>query len=163
MSRNNINKKGNKSLLIGSLVAVIMAILPYAFYYYEALPEWLWSTELFSSLSASFDDNHFMASWILFQKLVPLILLIIWFLTCRHWWYHVIIIPMSLYAFQLYNIFDFESKYIDSGELYFIVPVVIISLSLTYLARIKVFDKVNGIDISEIEDEIKKPSDRWFK
>ena len=155
--------KGAKALAIGSAVAVIMAVLPYAFYYYEALPDWLWDTKLFNSLSKSFDDNRLMASWILFQKLVPLILLIIWFLTCKHWWYHVIIIPISLYAFQLYNLFDFSSTYIDSGELYFIVPVVIISLSLTYLARIKVFDRIHGIDISETEDDIKKPSDRWFK
>lgn len=155
--------KGAKALAIGSAVAVVMAILPYAFYYYEALPDWLWDTSFFTSLSKSFDDNRLMASWILFQKIVPLVLLLLWFLTCKHWWYHTILIPISLYVFQIYSLFDFSSTYIDSGELYFIVPVVIISLSLTYLARIKVFDRIHGIDISEIEDEIKKPSDRWFK
>jgi hypothetical protein len=163
MNKRRTIKRGKKTLIIGSIIAVIMAILPYAFYFYEAVPEWLWDTSLFDSLSKSFDDNHMMASWILSQKIVPLVLLLIWFFTCKHWWYHTIIIPISLYAFQLYNLFDFTSAYIDSGELYFIVPVVIISLSLSYLARIKIFDKIHGIDISEIEDTIKKPSDRWFK
>ena len=152
-----------KKALIDAAIAVIMAIIPYAFYYYEALPNWLWETSMFKSLSISFDGNRIMASWILIQKLVPLLLLLIWFFTCKHWWYHTIIIPISLYSFQLYNLFDFSTTYIDSGELYFIVPVVIISLSLSYLARIKIFDKIHGIDISEIEDGIKKPSDRWFK
>lgn len=163
MTSQNKQSKGSKALTIGSTIAVIMAILPYAFYYYEALPDWLWNTTLFNSLSRSFDDNRLMASWILFQKIVPLVLLLLWFFTCKHWWYHTILIPISLYAFQIYSLFDFSNIYIDSGELYFIVPVVIISLSLTYLARIKVFDRIHGIDISEIEDDIKKPSDRWFK
>lgn len=163
MAIRNKSSQGRSSIAIGSAIAVIMAVLPYAFYYYEALPNWLWETSMFKSLSISFDGNRLMASWILIQKLVPLLLLLIWFFTCKHWWYHTIIIPMSLYAFQLYNLFDFSTTYIDSGELYFIVPVVIISLSLSYLARIKIFDKIHGIDISEIEDGIKKPSDRWFK
>jgi len=163
MNKGRTIKRGKKTLIIGSIIAVIMAILPYAFYFYEAVPEWLWDTSLFASLLKSFDDNQLMASWILAQKIVPLVLLLIWFFTCKHWWYHTIIIPISLYTFQLYNLFDFNTAYFDSGELYFIVPVVIVSLSLSYLARIKVFDKIHGIDISEIEDTIKKPSDRWFK
>jgi hypothetical protein len=163
MATRNKSSKGKHAIAIGSAIAVIMAIIPYAFYYYEALPDWLWETSMFKRLSLSFADNRLMASWILVQKIVPLILLLIWFFTCKHWWYHTIIIPISLYAFQLYNLFDFSTSYIDSGELYFIVPVVIISLSLSYLARIKIFDKIHGIDISEIEDGIKKPSDRWFK
>lgn len=163
MATRNKSSKCKHAIAIGSAIAVIMAIIPYAFYYYEALPDWLWETSMFKRLSLSFADNRLMASWILVQKIVPLILLLIWFFTCKHWWYHTIIIPISLYAFQLYNLFDFSTSYIDSGELYFIVPVVIISLSLSYLARIKIFDKIHGIDISEIEDGIKKPSDRWFK
>jgi hypothetical protein len=52
----------------------------------------------------------------------------------------------------------------DSGdELAYLVPVVVASLSLSYLARTKVFDKINNIDISEIESFIKKPSDKYFK
>ncbi|MEO9953820.1 hypothetical protein [Nonlabens sp.] len=151
------------ALTIGSVIAVTMATLPYIFYYYEALPNWLWDTSFFKALSNSFENNQLMASWILFQKLVPLILLLIWFFTCKHWWYHTILIPISLYIFQLYTLFVATNSFIDSGELYFIVPVVIISLSLTYLARLKVFDKIHGIDISEIEESVKKPSDRWFK
>ena len=155
--------QGDKALVIGSITAIFMAILPYAFYYYEAIPDWLWDTYMFKSLSASFEGNRLMASWILFQKIVPLVLLLLWFFTCKHWWYHTILIPISLYCFQIYTLFDFKSTYIDSGELYFVVPVVIFSLSLTYLARLKIFDKIHGIDISEIEESVKKPSDRWFK
>ncbi|WP_405368635.1 MULTISPECIES: hypothetical protein [unclassified Nonlabens] len=163
MSIKKTFQRGKGSIAVGSMVAISMAILPYAFYYYEALPDWLWDLSFFKALSKSFDGNRLMASWTFFQKLVPLVLLLLWFLTCKHWWYHTILIPISLYVFQIYSLLDFSNNYIDSGELYFVVPVVIFSLSLTYLARLKIFDKIHGIDISEIEESVKKPSDRWFK
>ena len=40
----------------------------------------------------------------------------------------------------------------EGDELLYIVPVVVASLSMFYLARTKVFDKIQGIDISEIEE-----------
>ncbi|WP_298952679.1 hypothetical protein [uncultured Nonlabens sp.] len=163
MSDKKIFKKEKSNIAIGSVIAIIMAILPYAFYYYEALPDWLWDLAFFKALSKSFHGSRLMASWTLFQKLVPLILLLLWFLTCKHWWYHTILIPISLYIFQIYSLLDFSNSYIDTGELYFMVPVVILSLSMTYLARLKIFDKIHGIDISEIEESVKKPSDLWFK
>lgn len=160
MSAKRINSNKDMVLRTGTVIPVITAILPYAFYYYEAPSDRLWGAYLFKSLSNSFNDNKLKASWGLIQKLVPLILLLIWFFTAIDWWYHTIMIPISLYAFQLYNLFDFSAIYVYLGELYFTMPVVIISLSLAYLVQIKVFDKIHGIDISEIEVGIKKPSDR---
>ncbi|WP_228547347.1 hypothetical protein [Nonlabens antarcticus] len=97
-------------------------------------------------------------------KFIPFYLMVIWFLTCKHWWYHCIIIPMAMFGFQLYSAINDDLEFMDEGdELKYIVPVVIASLSMSYLARTKVFDKINNIDISEIEDGIKKPSDKFFK
>ncbi len=71
---------------------------------------------------------------------------------------------MAMYGFQLYSSINDDIKFMDQGdELAYIVPVVVASLSLTYLARTKVFDKVHGIDISEIENYVKKPSDKFFR
>jgi hypothetical protein len=71
---------------------------------------------------------------------------------------------MSMFGYQLYSAINDDILFIDTGEeLAFIVPVVIASLSMSYLARTKVFDKIHGIDISEIENYVKKPSDKFFK
>lgn len=153
----------NKSTLIyGTVVAIILAMIPYFFYSYEAVPESLWEISFLSPILESFGGDPYVATWLIMIKLLPAILFFIWFLTCKHWWYHVIIIPFSMYFFQLISIFIPEVKFIDHNEIYFIIPVVIASLSASYLARIKVFDKVHGIDISEIEEGIRKPSDRFF-
>ncbi|WP_231959552.1 hypothetical protein [Nonlabens sp. Hel1_33_55] len=69
-----------------------------------------------------------------------------------------------MFAFQMYSAINDDIHIMDEGqELGFLVPVVVASLSASYLARTKVFDKVHGIDISEIENFIKKPSDKFFK
>jgi len=155
--------KDNKGTLIyGTVVAVILAVVPYLFYSYEAIPESLWEIEFLATVLESFGGDPYVASWVVMIKLLPAILFFIWFLTCKHWWYHAIIIPFSMYFFQFISIFIPEVEYIDHSEIYFIIPVVIASLSASYLARIKVFDKIHGIDISEIEEGIKKPSNRFF-
>jgi len=156
--RANIKKN---NLIAGSVVAVIISCLPYLFYFYEAVPEDGWDIGWVNTVSAKY-DGPLVAFWIIMNKVAPVALLLIWFFTCKHWWYHVILIPLSMYVFQLYSTIAPDVEVIDKNELFFVVPVVIISLSLTYLARIKVFDKIHGIDISEIEQGIKKPSDRWF-
>lgn len=149
---------------MGSTVAVILAITPYFFYTYEVVPDGkVWDNFLFS-----YESNHYqravLSAWTIFGKFIPFYLLTIWFLTCKHWWYHCILIPMAMYGYQLIQAINDDIKFMDKGEeLAWIVPVVVASLSFTYLARIKVFDRVHGIDISEIENSIKKPSDKFFK
>ncbi len=151
-------------LLAGSLVAVILAITPYFFYTYEVVPPTLvWDNFFFKYNSGWYEDAQ-VSFWTLMAKFIPFYLMVIWFLTCKHWWYHCIIIPMAMFGFQLYSAINDDLEFMDEGdELKYIVPVVIASLSMSYLARTKVFDKINNIDISEIEDGIKKPSDKFFK
>ena len=44
-----------------------------------------------------------------------------------------------------------EGGVMDTNQLIFLAPFFIIILSIVYLIRIKVFDRVYGIDLSEIE------------
>lgn len=157
-------KAGSAYLLAGSFVAVILATTPYFFYTYEVVaPEKVWGN-FFFNYDSGYYLNAQVSIWTIMAKFIPFYLMTIWFLTCKHWWYHCIVIPMAMYGFQLYSTINDDLKLMDeSDELMFIVPVVIASLSMSYLARTKVFDKINNIDISEIEDGIKKPSDKYFK
>ncbi len=155
-------KDNSSTLIYGTVIAVILAIVPYLFYSYEAIPESLWDLKYFGNINESFGGDPYITSWLIMIKFPPAILFFVWFLTCKHWWYHVIIIPFSMYFFQLVTAFIPSLGLIDHNEIYFIIPVVIASLSASYIARIKVFDRIHGIDISEIEEDIKKPSDRFF-
>jgi glucan phosphoethanolaminetransferase (alkaline phosphatase superfamily) len=162
MQRKSI-KGTSRYLLTGSIVAVVLATTPYFFYTYEVVPD----TEVWDNFFFTYRSGYYLkvqvSFWTIMAKFIPFYLMTIWFLTCKHWWYHTILIPMAMYGYQMIQAINDDILFMDKGEeLAYIVPVVIASLSFTYLARIKVFDKINNIDISEIENYVKKPSDTFF-
>ena len=147
----------SKFLLTGSLLALFIGFSPYLFYLYEIFPSGsVWENSFFTYESKYYDSVN-VAVWTYLNKLVPLLLLLIWFFTCKHWWYHVILVPTVMYAYQLISAF-YEDQYmdviaLDSDDLIFLAPFFIIIFSVVYLIRIKIFDRIYGIDLSEIERE----------
>jgi len=143
-------------LLLGSVVALSIALSPYLFYIYEIFPSGpVWETSFFRYESLYF-ENVLTAAWTYLGKIVPLYLLLLWFLTCKHWWYHVILIPISMYLYQLivvvYDDVYLRTDYIDINQLIYLAPFFIIILSIVYLIRVKIFDRIYGLDLSELEE-----------
>ncbi|PTX42937.1 hypothetical protein C8P64_1460 [Christiangramia gaetbulicola] len=143
-------------LLLGSLVALCIAFSPYIFYLYEVFPNGpVWETSFFTYESKYFEDV-LTAAWTYLGKITPLFLLLLWFFTCKHWWYHVILIPIAMYSYQLvvvvYDDVYLRTDYIDINQLIYLAPFFIIILSIVYLIRIKIFDRVYGLDLSELDE-----------
>lgn len=159
-------KKNNKTLIFGSLIATIIALSPYLFYLYESVPEQqIWDTFLFTYDSKAWEDANF-AIWVLMQKVLPLLFLIIWFFTCRHWWYHALLVPISMYIYQIFGFFDQNITYFDEFQLMHLVPVMAIIIPSIYLIRAKMFDKLNTADktLEELEEEFTvRPKTVWGK
>ena len=151
----------SKFLLTGSIIALIIALTPFIFYLYEIFPSGsVWETSFFTYESLYY-KSVLAAAWTYFGKLIPLMLLLIWFFTCKHWWYHVILVPLVMYGYQLLSAF-YEDYYLntidlDNGDLIYLAPFFIIILSIVYLVRIRIFDRIYGIDLSEIEQENLSP------
>lgn len=62
-----------------------------------------------------------------------------------------------MYAFQLFNILNNESGYIDEFEITWLIPIMMVIIPFVYLIRIKLFDKlVLGIDLRKIEAELEE-------
>ncbi|WP_133644288.1 hypothetical protein [Zeaxanthinibacter enoshimensis] len=106
--------------------------------------------------------------WFMLGKVVPFYLLLIWFFTCKHWWYHIIIIPVLMYAFQIFEAFISDDKFIDTDNILWILPFCMIVIPFVYLIRIKLYDKyVHGIDLDAMDAELKalreKEADREAK
>ena len=134
--------KNSKNIYIGTLVAIIIAITPYIYYSYESVPKTkVWQTFLFEFESTGYENANDFA-WLFLGKFVPWLLLILWFLTCRNWWYHVILIPVAMYSFQLSTIINDDFKYVDEVEIYWMIPIMMIIVPIVYLIRIKLFDKL---------------------
>lgn len=155
-----------KSLIIGSLVATLLAITPYLFYLYESVPtSQVWDTFLFSYDSGGYENANYVM-WLFTGKAIPLLLLFIWFFTCRHWWYHVILIPIAMYLYQIFGIFSDSITFVDQFQLMYLVPIMAIVIPTIYLIRAKMFDRINTASKSmeELEEEFKmNPKNVWDK
>jgi uncharacterized membrane protein (DUF485 family) len=155
-----------KSLIVGSLVATLLAISPYLFYLYESVPATqVWDTFLFTFDAGSLENANYVM-WLVTGKALPLLFLIIWFFTCRHWWYHVILVPIAMYCYQITSLFYDTTQKIDEFQLMYMVPVMAIVIPTIYLIRAKMFDKLNTASktMEQLEEEFMfKPKNFWEK
>jgi len=153
-----------KELIIGSVIATFIAITPYLFTIWEGVPDLkTWDTFLGSYTSNYYESVQILV-WTLLGKLIPLTLLFIWVFTCRHWWYHVILVPISMYIYQIMEVINDDIKFAETTQILYLLPVMAIVIPSIYLLRARMFDKLNNADKSmeELEDEF-KISRRSFK
>ena len=152
-------RKIKRRLIIEGVLSIFIAFTPIIFYAYKYIPTN--AIDSWEVIGLTFTSNGYgkvsYAFYYYFSKLVPLSLLLIWFFTCKHWWYHAILIPISMYAFQLYSIiFSEESAKIDENELKYLLIICMIIVPIVYFIRLKLFDKhVHGIDLDAMDEEIK--------
>ncbi len=159
----NTKKKIRKKLIIEGLFALIIAISPLIFYAYKYIP--INSENTWNFLGITFTNNGYqditVAFYFYLSKLIPLSLLMIWFITCKRWWYHAILIPVAMYSFQLYNVFSEDAEKIDENELFYLLIVCMVVIPIVYFVRIKLYDKyVHGIDLEAMEAELKSLKDK---
>ncbi|MFI8379801.1 hypothetical protein [Leeuwenhoekiella sp. NPDC079379] len=155
MQQRKLRKAGSLSLLTGSLVAAFIAASPYFFYLYEGFPRSkTWETSFFG-LTLKYESINFdgvdVVAWIIFSKTIPLLLFLIWFFTCKHWWYHAILVPICMYFFQIMSTFNDDLAFTDSVDIYYMAPIILVALIFLYTIRMKIFDRIHNIDLSELE------------
>ena len=155
----NRYKTDKKSLFIGGVVVFLIAITPFLFYLYESFPKTqVWETSL-SNFETIFPSWYSFA-WYFTGKAIPLHLLLLWFFTCKHWWHWIILIPIAMYAFQLWGVIN-ESNDLDELELYYIIPLMMVLVPAVYLIRAKLFNKVRGDDLQEFEEDLLTKKSIW--
>ncbi len=150
----SVNKK---ELISGSIIATLIAITPYLFTIWEGVPiDKTWDT-FFGLYTSNYYESVQILVWTLLGKLIPLLLLLIWVFTCRHWWYHVILVPIAMYVFQIIEVLNDDLRFAGTDELLYLLPVMAIVIPSIYLIRARMFDKLNSADKSmeELEDEFK--------
>jgi hypothetical protein len=123
---------------------------------YELFPETESTKILGIDITAGAWPDVQVYVWLIFQKIVPLYLIFIWFMTCKHWWYHILLIPIVMYAFQIFEaVFD-EDNIIDSENLLWLLPICVVLIPFVYFIRLKLYDKhVHGIDLESMDEELR--------
>ncbi|MFS4455525.1 hypothetical protein [Maribacter sp. 2304DJ31-5] len=151
------SRKAKKRIVIDSFMVFFIVISPFIFKAHEYFPRN--TEEDFEFLGFIMDSNGFVDVstyiWFLLGKIIPLYLLFIWFFTCKHWWYHAILIPITMYAFQLFEVVYSDDKYVDTENILWLLPVCMVVIPLVYFIRVKLYDKhVHGIDIEAMDAEL---------
>lgn len=159
MVNNTKRKKAKKKIFLESLLVFFISISPFLYKVYEYLP--YNANGDVAVFGMTIGDNGFPDTqtylWFLTSKIVPLYLLIFWFLTSRDWWYHIIIIPIAMFAFQLFEVVYDSDSYVDTDNIWWLIPICMITIPFVYFIRIKLYDKhVHGIDLEAIDAELEE-------
>ncbi|WP_241748728.1 hypothetical protein [Aestuariibaculum suncheonense] len=153
-------------MIIGSIIATLIAMTPYLFYLYESVPDQrIWNTFLFN-YESKYYESAFVLAWTLTGKIIPIFLLFIWFFTCRHWWYHVLLVPIAMYTYQILITINDDTQFIDSNQLIYMIPIMAVIIPSIYLIRAQIFNRITSVDktMEELEEEFKMtPKNFWDK
>lgn len=158
MTKDNGKIRVKKKIILESLIVFFIAITPFLFKVYDYLPDNN-PEDTVSFLGITIGSNGFnnvsAYIWFLTGKIIPLYLLIFWFFTSKDWWYHILLIPILMYAFQLFELLYSEDDVIDTENIWWLLPVCMVVIPFVYLIRVKLYDKyVHGIDLEEMEAEL---------
>ena len=159
----NKGRKARKRFIIESVALFFIIITPFVFKVHEYLPTD--PDEHISFIGIEIGRNGFRHVsahiWFVLGKVVPLYLLIIWFFTCKHWWYHILLIPICMYAFQIFEVYQTSSSIVDKENILWILPVCMLVIPFVYFIRVKLYDKhVHGTDLESMDAELQYYRDK---
>ena len=153
-NRKPSKKQDTRYLLTGSLIIAFMLFIPYTFYLYQKFPD----TENFELFGLTFTSNYYESVryffHAFFSKLIPLSLLLVWFTTSKHWWYHSIAIPIAVYVFQLISVVNDDTGLIDEMEFVYSLPFTLLILTILYFIRGKISLFLKATDLKQQADEL---------
>ena len=148
--------KSNKktSLYIGSIMVIFIISTPYLLYFYQSIPKELesWDT-VFGEIKGGYYQTASAYVYYFFSKFVPLLLLFIWFITNKQWWVHALIIPITVYLFQLISVINDSEGYIDEVEFIYTVPFLVVIVVILYFIRSKISIYIQAVDLKKEMDE----------
>ncbi|WP_372745504.1 hypothetical protein [Lutibacter sp.] len=154
-----MNKK--KYFWFSSIVAVLIFLTPFLLYIHTFIPN---DVENYNTIFGVIKGGEFGLAqvyvFMAFNKIVPLILLILLYITNKNWWSHVILIPIATYLFQLLNIVLGTAESVDEIEFIYIIPLIIIILTPLYYIRKNLAIYLNALDLKKEMDSVIKNSEK---
>jgi len=154
-----MKSKKRASLLTGSFITLIIIFIPYLLYIHQNISG---DIENFKTIFGVIKGGHYIMVqtyiYFLLSKFVPLALITIWFLTNKHWWVHAIIIPISVYLFQLINVINDSEAFMDEVDFIYTVPITVLVVVILYFLRSKLSIYILAVDLKkEMDDNMKTP------
>ncbi len=140
----------NKIELVDIIVIVLIALSPYIFYVQYLLPD----SEL-KRFIIEYGNDLDTVLWFCAIKIHLIVLLLIWYFTCKHWWRISILIPLILEIFKLIGLFNTNVDTFDEVDFIISFPVTIPIIFLVFflLNKLRLYSK-SRILIDELNEEI---------
>lgn len=168
MSNKSINQKSKKATLhkdkkraiySGVFVSLVLILIPFLFYVYKFAPSDVdeWDTMLGTLKAGNFSSIKVFAHT-LSTKLTFIIITAIWFFTARNWWRFAILVPFTMFLFQLVDVLNKNSMYIDEFDFWYSLPVILpIVFLMVYISlRLHKKSEITEVLKEEADEEIKK-------
>ncbi|MFT5738398.1 MAG: hypothetical protein ACI9SG_002751 [Maribacter sp.] len=157
--KKGVRKRVRNKIILETILVFFIAIAPFLYKIYDYFPINEDGTISFFGIiigANGFEDASTFI-WFLTSKIVPLYLLLFWFLTSRDWWYHIILIPIAMYSFQLFEVVFDADLQIDTENTLWLLPICMVVIPFVYFIRVKRYDKyVHGIDLEAIDAELEE-------
>jgi hypothetical protein len=132
----------------------MIVFIPYLLYVHKFIDQDL---ESFQSFFGKIKGGRYVYVqtyiYMFFSKFVPLLLLIIWFITNKHWWVHALVIPISVYLFQLIAVVNDSEAYVDEVEFIYTVPIAAVIIAILYFLRSKMSLYIKAMDLKKEMDQ----------
>ena len=139
------------------VVAFIILISPFLFFLYKVVPKnvYEWDTYFFEIKLDYLKYELQYIFWFLSYKFLFIVLFCIWYLTCKHKWRCVVLIPLIIQFHELVAfLFGINNIYEHYRIYYSLIVSMPIILLLTYLsAKLKYFSYSNNIN-QQLDEEI---------
>lgn len=115
------------------LIAIIIALSPFIFFAYNFAPKntKVWETKLFTINLVGNNDIDYLL-WMISSKLLLITIISVWFVTCKHWWRLVILMPFSIELFKFLSIINKEFLVIPNYNFIYIFPILISSILILF-------------------------------
>ena len=124
------------------------------FYLYRVAPTDTteWDTMLGTISSGGYKNVSFFFHS-LFTKVTFVLLTGIWFLTSKNWWKYAILVPFTMFLFQLSGVINHKAQYIDEYDFWYSLPLILpIVVFLIYISY-QLGKKATSNDLKKQADE----------
>ena len=145
-------------------IAIVLVLLPIMFYGYLLVPVTeTWETNYFVIRANPYLDVQTFF-WAIAIKLLTLGFLIIWFLTCRHWWKYCLLIPFIIELNKLLGTLNDNVRIFDEIEFFTSLPFTVpVALFLVYLSKKTKYYSMTQLVNTDVEEEINSTIEQIFR
>ena len=147
-----------KKSILGYAIWIFLVVSPFLFYLYRIAPRdsQEWNVGLFTINSGGFQNVSFFFH-ALFTKLILCSITTLWFFTCQNWWRYAILVPITMFLFQLTGVLNQNIEYIDEYDFWYSLPVVLPIIVFLVFSSMKIKKYTLTLDLKdEIDNEIAK-------